>query len=130
MIRNLLENKVISKIALVSWCILIFIFSNVPNLKTGLEEDFLLRKIAHGFEYSVLALLIYHVLRQYNFFGFYLFVVTFLASFSYALTDEIHQTFVLGRSGNFFDVGVDSVGILLTLSLLIIYRFTKTRYGS
>ena len=31
---------------------------------------------------------------------------------SYAITDEIHQYFVSGRSGNIFDVGIDTAGVV------------------
>lgn len=42
----------------------------------------------------------------------------------YAVTDEIHQYFVPGRSCRFFDVGVDSLGILCgaALFLLTVHR--------
>lgn len=33
----------------------------------------------------------------------------------YGLSDEIHQTFVPGRNFQIFDLGVDSIGILLAL---------------
>ena len=45
-----------------------------------------------------------------------------LAALAYAFTDESHQTFVIGRSGNFFDVGIDSLGILV--GVLVILSFS------
>jgi len=32
----------------------------------------------------------------------------------YAFSDEYHQTFVFGREGKLKDVGIDSIGILLS----------------
>ena len=48
----------------------------------------------------------------------------------YAATDEIHQTFVSGRSGNVIEVGIDTLGAVLIMTLisvvhLIIKRIKK-----
>lgn len=112
-------------IALLAWCGVIFFFSSVPNLSSGLKEDFLLRKIAHVSEYAVLTTLFFNVLRnrcrdkQFNVF------VAALATLAYAFTDEVHQTFVRGRSGNFFDIGIDSLGILIGVSLILVFSFRR-----
>lgn len=37
----------------------------------------------------------------------------------YAITDELHQFFVPGRSGNVFDVGIDTAGVIIGV---FIYR--------
>ena len=39
----------------------------------------------------------------------------------YAITDEIHQLFVPGRSGRIFDVGVDAVGSLVGVAVFTIF---------
>ena len=49
-----------------------------------------------------------------------LFLALSLAFVIYALSDEIHQYFVLGRACTIFDFAVDSLGIL---SALIFYSF-------
>ena len=38
---------------------------------------------------------------------------------SYAVLDEWHQTWVLGRSGNARDVMIDSIGVLITAVLAV-----------
>ena len=38
----------------------------------------------------------------------------------YSITDEIHQTFVFGRSGEIRDVLIDSVGIFTGILLVIL----------
>jgi VanZ family protein len=40
-----------------------------------------------------------------------------LICFLYACSDEIHQNFVVGRDGNFFDVIIDSIGYLFGIFL-------------
>ena len=44
------------------WAGFIFFLSSIPDLSSGLEQDFLLRKIAHVAEYAVLALLLWRAL--------------------------------------------------------------------
>ena len=89
---------------------LIFAFSSIPGLSSGLECDFVLRKAAHLAEYGVLFLLLRRALR--GSFGarpscsWIAGVLTVL----YAMSDEYHQTFVPGRSGRWQDVGVDAAG--------------------
>lgn len=43
----------------VAWAGVIFFFSSIPDLKSGLECDFFLRKAAHVMEYFILAFLLY-----------------------------------------------------------------------
>jgi VanZ family protein len=96
------------------WMGLIFIFSSIPNLKSGFDEDITLRKLAHVFEYFVLTALLFralnktfshHVLNNYAYASF--------LSVLYAASDEFHQTFVQGRNGCTRDVLIDSIGILI-----------------
>ena len=107
------------------WAGLIFILSSIPRLESGLDQDFLLRKLAHIFEYFVLTWFLYSA-----FSGHYLeankkhpphrqalFFVLLLAVL-YAVSDELHQTFVFGRSGNLSDVAIDFVGILTAIIFL------------
>ena len=40
----------------------------------------------------------------------------------YAITDEIHQLFVPGRSGNVVDVGIDTLGVITGVLMYIVIR--------
>ena len=89
-----------------------------PNLLSRTSEldastlTFIVRKTTHFTEYAILGILFYLLYRQTlpqkN--GLQLFVLAILSSFLYACTDEIHQLFVPGRSGQFTDVLVDTLG--------------------
>lgn len=99
---------------LLLWCALIFYLSDQPDLRSGFPDlsDLVLRKLAHITEYAVLVLLFYRaaapsVGKRRALGSAALFAVV------YALTDEYHQTFVGGRSGNLVDVTIDSLGIFL-----------------
>ena len=113
-------------IALVLWCAMIFFFSNIPNLSSGLEQDFILRKMAHMNEFFVLMLLFWFVVRRKKAGQTLTILTAFFCSFDYAIFDEIHQLFIRGRSGNIFDVGIDSIGIVaMTLVLWILQKRNK-----
>jgi len=96
----------------VIWAGLIFCVSSIPYLKTNLKYDFILRKGAHVVEYGVLTFLLYRAFQgTFNMTAFGLFAYPVLLSFLYAASDEFHQTFVPGRSGNVTDVLIDGIGI-------------------
>lgn len=80
------------------------------------------RKLMHISEYLVLSVLVCYLL--------YLFKVkrglgiSFLFCFIYAMLDEYHQSF-LDRSGQFRDVLIDSIGIIIGLIIFSEYFFKE-----
>lgn len=82
---------------------------------------FPVRKGAHFFLYFVLGILMISLCQE--FFGIIYYRVLFLAvflSFLYACSDEIHQLFVAGRSGQFIDVVLDTFGSIVGI---LVYQF-------
>jgi VanZ family protein len=88
----------------------IFAFSAQPSLDSGLGlVDQIGRKLIHFAEYALLCFLWWRALAT---------VTTprraaiwaFLIASGYAVTDELHQTFVDGRHGNPLDWLIDSAG--------------------
>ena len=101
----------------VVWAALIFAFSSVPDLGTGLGGwDLVLRKIAHVAEYAVLGALL---VRASGRAGLALTLGTL-----YAVTDEVHQTFVAGRHGSPIDVAIDAAGIAVGI---VLWQTTRSR---
>lgn len=80
--------------------------------------EFLVRKSAHMFLYFVLAILIYMSIGKGIDFKYY--IISFVLTALYACTDEFHQLYIIGRSGEIRDVLVDSTGALLGLILVYI----------
>lgn len=82
------------------------------------------RKMAHMLEYAVLLATIYIpininfqiTLRNKA-------IISYIIAVLYAASDEIHQLFVVGRSGRVTDVLIDSIGV--TVSLVILVLITK-----
>ena len=93
--------------------------------------DIIVRKGAHICEYMILCFLNYLWLFAYGVYqrigrNKYLLLSVAMTVF-YSITDEIHQTFVPGRSGNVTDVLIDSIGsVIATLIVLIIIK--KSRF--
>jgi VanZ family protein len=95
------------------WAGLIYFFSSLPGLSSGLECDTILRKSAHIVEYFILTFLLYRAFKGTGVLDslgllFYPTVLTFL----YAISDEIHQLFVPNRLGAVGDVWIDVLGVI------------------
>ncbi|HVM68784.1 MAG TPA: VanZ family protein [Gaiellaceae bacterium] len=104
----------------VAWAALIFGLSSIPSLGTGLGLwDLVLRKLAHVTEYAILGGLLLRALRDRMWLAFALGV-------AYAVTDEVHQTFVPGRRGAATDVLIDAVGVALGIAA---WRWVARRRG-
>ena len=87
-----------------AWAALIFAFSSVPDLGTGLGGwDLALRKLAHAAEYAVLGALFVRATGRSG--------RAFALGALYAVSDELHQTFVPGRMGSPLDVAIDAIGV-------------------
>jgi len=100
------------------WAAVIFAFSSIPSLGTGLGVwDTILRKGAHMTEYAVLGLLLLRALGRE--------LPAFALGIAYAITDEIHQHFVRGRHASPVDVLIDTAGVAIGIFLLS--RLFETR---
>lgn len=86
------------------------------------ELQFPVRKCAHMSEYGLLAMLAVWHLGCYDIALKRRHLFAWLFATAYAVTDELHQLFVPGRSGQFSDVCFDSVGALLGILFLCICR--------
>lgn len=111
------------------WCGTIFYLSSLPSLTTpwGIW-DIILRKIAHITEYGILAFLVWRAIfhsikinltKVYAWSG--------ALSLLYAISDEIHQSFVPTRHGSIYDILIDAFGIGLILFFLIVRKKNVNR---
>lgn len=109
-------------VPVVLWAALIFFLSGISDLKTDLEQDFLLRKAAHITEYLILTFFLYRAFRGTWGTGIRVrFLYPALAAFLYAASDESHQAFVPGRTGAVGDVLIDTLGIVLFYVFLFVW---------
>jgi VanZ like family len=90
---------------------LIFVLSGVPSLGTGLGTwDLVGRKVAHAAIYAVLGALLLRALER----G----LASVAGGIAYAVSDEVHQHFVPGRSGAPLDVAIDAVGVVAGVAIM------------
>ena len=71
------------------------------------KYDVPVRKMAHFTEYLILGIFVALMFKSYNMKNSYIMIIF---CFLYACSDEIHQLFVIGRSGNLIDVCIDTLG--------------------
>ena len=128
-------------VATIGLMIGIFLFSNQPSTESssisgGIVEKFIkpilelvhiqysemvhtiVRKIAHFTFYGLLGISTLNLLRSYRIQKSIL--ISLLICFLYASTDEFHQTFVPGRSGEFRDVFIDIAGSIFGILVMLI----------
>ncbi|MBR3252217.1 MAG: VanZ family protein [Erysipelotrichaceae bacterium] len=70
-----------------------------------------IRKLAHFSEFMILAILIFINVIEYRKRNVYL--VSFVLGTLYAVSDEIHQLFVMNRYCSIYDMMIDASGCLL-----------------
>ena len=146
--------KVIKIILVLLWMVMIFLLSNEEAVKSSKKSDgliiksvelftgkslsgqekekvlkylvFPVRKCAHLSLYLILGILVISLLREYMVINTKLVLLSLLICFLYACSDEIHQLFVPGRSGEVRDVLIDTLGACLGVSFYyLVFRKKK-----
>ena len=144
-----MKNKTIAWTAVLVWMALIFILSHQPaSVSSGLSSRitvFLLglvgdilpggdagaeqfhtfvRKNAHFIAYFILSVLLVNALGSWNDLRRRDLLISFTVAVLYGASDEFHQLFIEGRSGELRDVAIDgagaAAGILLCWALNLI----------
>ena len=97
------------------------IISNILNFNDLDTLSFIIRKIAHFTEYFILGLLTYNMAYNYNKKVYLSIIICIL----YAISDELHQSLVPGRSCQILDILIDSSGSIISIYLLSILFHLK-----
>lgn len=114
-------------------------FFDFDNSLTELEKEniaenltFIVRKGAHFCAYAVFGVLVFFLLAEYGIKRLRQLIFSVGAAFLYACSDEFHQTFIKGRSGELRDIIIDTLGALfgvLAISLIsMIVKKMKKRH--
>jgi len=105
--------------------VLNIILKIIPSLNLSFFS-FAIRKLAHFTEYAILGILTFHLVLQYRNITIKEIILIIVFCIFYASTDEFHQTFVGGRSGQPLDVVIDSLGSIFGVILTdLICRIRK-----
>lgn len=152
--------KIVSVLLAIVWMVMIFVMSNFPAevsdkqsgvvveltkkiLNISAEQTELLdslttivRKCGHAFEYFVLGVLLLNMLRQFwpakrkGEWVRYWYLAVVGASI-YAVTDEVHQAFVPGRSCELRDIIIDTVAAGMGVGMvMLVRRLTRAKPSS
>jgi VanZ family protein len=103
----------------VAWAGLIFVASAQQNLTfvPDSDIDFVVRKTGHMVVFGILALLTWRALAATTSLRRPWAWAVVLAVL-YAVTDELHQGGVAGRSASAVDVAIDAAGVLVAVALV------------
>lgn len=148
------KNKkfIFSWLAVLLWMVLIFYLSAQPaaqsnDLSKGITEvivetvgrvapsdsfdisrlNHLIRKNAHFFAYLVLGILVMNAMRRSGIDGLKGMFLSLGICVLYAISDEVHQLFVPGRSGQVKDVFIDSAGAVVGIGIYLTLNRIKKK---
>ena len=83
------------------------------------RTESVIRKMAHFSIYTLVGLLLMSFVSTYNLKENKRIIISLGIGALYATSDEIHQLFVPGRSGQVSDVILDSMGVLLGILIVL-----------
>lgn len=133
--------KRINILLVILWMILIFTMSSFNSTESSNQSNFIvdiitnifnitninllsliIRKLAHFTEYFILGILIYNLIHSYN----KKICIAIIICVLYAISDEIHQLFVPGRSCQLLDILIDTMGSIVGIYLLYFIKKLQT----
>lgn len=140
--------KIIKIILIIAWMEIVFGFSNQGGTKSSntsrkvtvvvvqaisdktIEEnesviekaEKVVRKLAHYTIYTVGGFLIMNYAYTTNLKSKEKVLYSIAFGAGYAVTDELHQFFMPGRSARAFDVGIDTLGVLTGIAIYVVIR--------
>ena len=93
---------------------------NLFDISDTEKVSLIVRKCAHVSEFFILGILVINLISKYN--VKYSYLISFIVCVLYASSDEFHQLFVPGRSGQVTDIFIDLIGVVLGLLLVFLIR--------
>lgn len=113
-----------------SGSLLSLVLSLVSLLPVTVDAEwlhFFVRKTAHFTAYFILGVLVDHTVRLFFERRSISFVLASVISILYAISDEYHQTFIPGRSGEVRDVIIDGFGALCGIFVYRIIHYVTIK---
>ena len=141
-------NKVIKLILVITWMALIFGFSsqkaddsskvsvglivktvsvikgeklsNKEKISVSKKYSKVVRKLAHFTIYLILGILVINLIVDFNIKNMIL--ISLIICFLYSASDEFHQLFISGRSGEIRDVIIDTIGSFVGINCYLLLK--------
>lgn len=113
-----LSKKVVSKV--------INVFPYTKDLSTTTKTKIIeksqpiVRKLAHFSIYTLVGILIMAFISTYDVVLLKKFIISLAVGLVYAVSDEIHQFYVPGRSPRLLDVCIDTSGVFLGIIIVLV----------
>lgn len=79
----------------------------------------IIRKLAHFGVYTVVGFSVMGFMCTFDMRNIFKLLISFGVGVTYAVSDEVHQYFIPGRNASIIDVGIDSLGVLTGIFILI-----------
>lgn len=102
---------------------------SIQNLKKAEKEKVLkqiehfIRKLAHFSLYTVVGFLLMSLLSTYKIKQKYRIYISLGIGLMYAISDEIHQSFIPERTPMISDVCIDTCGVITGIIILLVIQF-------
>lgn len=96
------------------------------NIMNTMES--IIRKMAHFSIYTAVGLLLMALVSTYNIKEKNRLIISLTTGIIYATSDEIHQSFVPGRSPMITDIVIDTMGVILGILLIILGKKIIKKY--
>lgn len=102
----------------------IYIFNWLENHLHIIVPELIIRKMAHMGEYALLAFTFIYGFSKNKLILQKILLFSLSSTFLYACSDEFHQLFIAGRSGQLVDVMIDTMGGVIAI---ILFYFIKKK---
>lgn len=106
----------------------------VKNMESTQKDIFLnraekiVRKLAHFSLYTIVGILLMSFISTYDLSFKVRFIFSILFGVMYAISDEIHQSFIPDRMPSIFDVIIDSAGVFMgIIGIYICLKYAKKK---
>lgn len=115
------------------WIVNTFVpnYSNLTRVEQSSilkDTSYVIRKLAHYTEYAILGLFLFAATYAFTDNEKIIFSVVSVLGIVYAISDELHQSFIDGRAPTVKDVLIDAIGLLTILVLIgIILNIRRIR---
>lgn len=111
----------------IAWMLIIFYLSSLPSDLTGPDTLFfkILSKMLHFIIFGILSMLYFFSLKwekPLEKTGLKYYLLSLVLTIVYAMTDEYHQSFSIGRTPSFKDIILDASGAIIFLSAIFLFR--------
>ena len=99
---------------------------SIQNMKEEEKEiklkqiEHYIRKLAHFSLYTIVGFLTMSLMSTYNLKMYKKMIISLIIGAIYAISDEFHQSFIPDRTSSFFDVIIDTSGVVFGILIAII----------